>query len=212
LGVDETWQVRANMDASGHHILTSEKLPALHAAVVRACGDAQSVIRDPRACTFDPASIACRARPGPARCLTPAQVTMVRREYRGPTTATGQSLYDGGEPYGSELGWDGWLVQPASDPAAPLDTAAGGLATNYLKYAAYWFNPPNSFTVWNFRFTIAAARALEPLGGVYDATDPDLRAFRAHGGKLIIHHGWADMAIPPRTSLDYSPSQGREES
>jgi len=202
-GVDETWQVRANMDRSGHQILTSEKLPALHAAVVRACGDAHGVIRDPRACTFDPASIECPPSADTPQCLTPAQVTMVRREYRGPTTATGQSLYDGGEPYGSELGWDGWLVQPASDPAAPLDTAAGGLATNYLKYAAYWINPPNFFTVRDFRFTLASARALERLGGVYDATNPNLRPFRAHGGKLIIYHGWADMGIPPQTSLDY---------
>jgi hypothetical protein len=202
-GVDETWQVRANMDRRGHQILTSEKLPALHAAVVRACGDAHGVIRDPRACAFDPAAIECPPSTDTAQCLTPAQVTMVRREYRGPTTATGQSLYDGGEPYGSELGWDGWLVQPASDPAAPLDTAAGGLATNYLKYAAYWVNPPNSFTVRDFRFTVASARALERLGGVYDATNPDLRRFRAHGGKLIIYQGWSDMGIPPQTSLDY---------
>jgi hypothetical protein len=202
-GVDETWQARANMDASGHQILTSEKLPALHAAVVHACGDAHGVIVDPRACTFDPVSIECAKGTDTPRCLTPAQVTMARREYRGPTTAGGKSLYDGGEPYGSELGWDGWLVQPASDHAAPLDAAAGGLSTNYLKYAAYWRNPPNSFTIRDFPFTLAAARSLEPLGGIYDATDPDLRAFAAHGGKLIIYQGWADMGIPPQTSLDY---------
>jgi hypothetical protein len=30
-----------------------------------------------------------------------------------------------------------------------------------------------------------------------DATNPDLRAFKAHGGKLILYQGWADEAVFP---------------
>jgi feruloyl esterase len=44
---------------------------------------------------------------------------------------------------------------------------------------------------------------LEQLGGNYNATDPNLEAFRAHGGKIIIYHSWADQAIPPFATLDY---------
>ncbi|MGH3267885.1 MAG: tannase/feruloyl esterase family alpha/beta hydrolase [Trebonia sp.] len=44
---------------------------------------------------------------------------------------------------------------------------------------------------------------LEQFGGVYNATDPDLSAFRAHGGKLIMYQGWADQAIPPFSTIDY---------
>jgi hypothetical protein len=36
-----------------------------------------------------------------------------------------------------------------------------------------------------------------------DASDPDLSAFQAHGGKLIQYHGWNDPAIPPGYSLEY---------
>ena len=36
-----------------------------------------------------------------------------------------------------------------------------------------------------------------------DAMNTDLRAFRAHGGKLIIWPGWADQAIPPFGTVDY---------
>jgi hypothetical protein len=202
-GVAETWQARANMDAAGHQILNAEKLPELHAAVLRACADSHGIIRDPRRCTFDPARIQCAPGTDAATCLTPAQVGVVRREYTGAVDARGRNLYDGGEPYGSELSWNGWLAMPASDPAAPLDTASAQLAINYLKYAAYWLNPPDSYTLRDFPFTLASARALEPLGRVYNATDPDLSAFRAHGGKMILYHGWADQAIPPQTSLDY---------
>jgi hypothetical protein len=36
--------ISANTDAQGHEILSSEKLPAPHAAVVKACGNSQGVI------------------------------------------------------------------------------------------------------------------------------------------------------------------------
>ena len=45
-GMFQTWLGRVNIDANGHQILTAEKLPALHAAVLRACADATR--RDPR--------------------------------------------------------------------------------------------------------------------------------------------------------------------
>ncbi len=38
------------------------------------------------------------------------------------------------------------------------------------------------------------------------ATSPDLSAFKAHGGKLIQYHGWADALIPPENSINYYES------
>ena len=46
-------------------------------------------------------------------------------------------------------------------------------------------------------------KRLQELGGIYNATDPDLEAFRANGGKIIIYHSWADQAIPPFATIDY---------
>jgi hypothetical protein len=60
------------MDANGRQILDSSKLRALHAAVMAACADSSGVIRDPRACTFDPASIRCAAGVERPDCLTAA--------------------------------------------------------------------------------------------------------------------------------------------
>jgi len=209
LGLFEPWLARVNMDAAGHQILSAEKLPALHAAVMKACADAHGVIRDPRACTFDPASIQCPSGVDTASCLTAAQVQVVRKEYRGPTDPQGRNLYDGGEPYGSELAWKFWLLNPASDQRAPADTYAAVIGLNYLKYLAFWNNPPESYSLRDVQFTDAMDQRLEILGGIYNATDPDLRAFRAHGGKLLIYHGWADQAIPPFSTLDYYAAVGR---
>jgi feruloyl esterase len=41
---------------------------------------------------------------------------------------------------------------------------------------------------------------------VLNSTNPDLRSFRANGGKLIQYHGWGDAAISPISSIDYYES------
>ncbi len=201
-GLAQAWMVRANLDAEGRQVLTSEKLPALHAAVLRECADPRGVIPDPRTCTFDPASIQCPETGDRPDCLTAAQVDVVRALYRGATDADGRNLFDGGQPYGSELAWNTWLVQPATDPDAPAGTFAAQLALGYWENLAFW-EPPEDFTLADVSFDAATHERLQELGGLYDATDPDLREFRDSGGKLIIYHGWADEAISPFATLDY---------
>jgi len=49
----------------------------------------------------------------------------------------------------------------------------------------------------------ASGRSWPPTGDVFDATDPDLTAFRDAGGKLIIWHGLADPAISPVGTIAY---------
>jgi feruloyl esterase len=209
LSLYQAWLVRANMDAQGGQILDASKLPALHAAVMRECADAHGVIRDPRACTFDPASIQCPAGSDRPDCLTPAQVGAARRLYRGPT-ADGVQLFNGGEPFGSEVSWQGWMIGPAGDAAWPNDVISASIALDYFRYMAYWRNPPASFSLRDIRFTLDTYRGLQPLGRIYNANDPDLEAFRARGGKLILYHGWADQAISPWSSLDYYRAVARE--
>ena len=43
----------------------------------------------------------------------------------------------------------------------------------------------------------------QKLAPILNATDPDLSKFVAHGGKLILYHGWADQVIQPHTTVDY---------
>jgi feruloyl esterase len=42
-----------------------------------------------------------------------------------------------------------------------------------------------------------------------NAIDPDLAAFKARGGKLVMYHGWNDQLIQPGNSIDYYTSVGR---
>lgn len=203
-GLLNPWLVRSNTAADGHQIVPAEVIPALHTAVIRACADSRGIIDDPRRCGFNPASIACRRDEPADSCLTREQVKAVRAFYRGPVDGHGRSLYNGGEPYGSELGWIGEFVERASDRAAPADGPTAKLALSYLKDMAFEPNPPASLSLADVKFTAREFRALGVLGNaLYNANDPDLHAFAALGGKLIMYHGWADQAIPPWSTLDY---------
>jgi feruloyl esterase len=202
-GEVQAWNVLANMDASGHAILTAEKLSALHAAVEAKCGNAQGYIADPRACDFNPASIQCPAGPDNSKCLTPAQVAVVVKLYQGPRDPQGQNLYPGGEPYGSELAWTPWFIDPAADTAWPGDTIDYGAATGMLEDLAFRKNPPASFKLTGWNFSLKNYQELTALNGLNDSTDPNLSAFAKAGGKIVIWQGFADSAINPFGTINY---------
>ncbi|MBO2446796.1 tannase/feruloyl esterase family alpha/beta hydrolase [Actinomadura barringtoniae] len=198
-GVYFTWMVRSNLDGKGGPILTQDKLSPLHQAVLKACdardGLKDGMIDDPAACTFDPASVACPPGTDRPTCLTPAQVTVVRKLYAGPTDAKGRRLYPGGEPYGSEEGWAGASVPVNGATVSPL-------ADSFLKYLGYPIGKPAS-SVADFTFTVAELNRLTAETSRGNALGLDLRRFRQAGGKLIMWHGAADQSIPPASTLDY---------
>jgi feruloyl esterase len=46
----------------------------------------------------------------------------------------------------------------------------------------------------------------EKVGAIINAVTPDLSAFKAHGGKLLLYHGWDDTAISPGNTINYYQS------
>ncbi len=201
----QAWNAQANTAPDGSPILTLADLAPLHQAVVTAC-DAKDATRDglisdPLACHFDPTSLACAGRVSTASafCLTPAQLTTVRKLYEGPRDRHGQLLYPGWQLPGSELNWAAWLV-PVSPGAPTIDET---IATETLRYMV---NPgiDGDATFQDVSFTPAEFNRLTRSNdGMYDAIDPDLSAFRAAGGKLILWAGWADPAISPVGTVAY---------
>ena len=193
------WDALSNTDRHGNVILTSDKLPALHGAVMKRCANAAGYISDPRDCTFDPSSIQCPARTDTVNCLTSRQVTVTRALYRGPHDSHNHEFFAGGLPYGSELAWDGWSTNKGG-PSSTLYTYL--FAQNYLRYMAFEDSKPN-FKLTSWKFDTGHYTKLEKFAGVYDATSPDLAAFKKAGGKLLMWAGWADQAIPPFNAVDY---------
>jgi feruloyl esterase len=51
---------------------------------------------------------------------------------------------------------------------------------------------------------------IDKATGFVDAVDPDLRAFEAAGGKLLLYAGWNDNTITPENTVYYYESVLRE--
>lgn len=181
--------------------ISPAKLPAIHAAVLAACGAQDGlpdgIVNDPRRCRFNPSVLLCRGRDND-RCLTRLQVTALRAIYAGMREPNGRQIYPGYEP-GGEMGtgdgWAAWLLGSTSRPSL-----ASIFGTRYFSDMVY-SNPNWSPAHFNARQALRDAQ-LE-TGKSLDATDPDLRPFSRHGGKLILYQGWSDAAIPPVSTIDY---------
>ena len=63
--------------------------------------------------------------------------------------------------------------------------------------------PASAVDFANFDFHRAVDTVDDQLAAVLNANSTDLGAFRGHGGKLIMYHGWADPLIPSPSSINY---------
>lgn len=182
--------------------IPAAKLPAIQKAAVAACdkhdGVNDGVIEDPRQCRFDPNVLLCAAGADSNDCLTKPQIEALAKIYAGPKNSrTGKPIYPGFPP-GTEAitgGWAPWLI--GNPPERSLQFAFGN---SYYGQAV--FENPN----WNFRsfeFDADVDYGDRKAGIHLNSANPDLRSFRANGGRLIQYHGWGDAAIPAYGSIDY---------
>ena len=197
------WNATKNTDENGKPILTADKLPILHKAILEACdasdGLKDGLISDPLSCHFDPAVVECKAGQSDANCLTHAQVETARAIYQGAHSAKGDKLVLSGPLPGSELAWAGVYVPPPGNDR----TMSATISTGTLKYLAYENNPSPSYTLNDLQYTAESFSAATKLHALYDATDPDLSPFERAGGKLILWHGLADPHISPLNTIAY---------
>lgn len=197
------WGVRSNSGYDGTAILTAKKMPVLIAAVIKACGDPQGLIVDPRACKVDLSTITCKPNADEDFCLTAAQAGVVRKLWSGPVDAAGNHLSAGDMPVGSEAAWAGTMVPKEAGQKMTLENLGDyQWSYDFPNYMAQ-FGQPSGVTNQNIAFDRESFERLNALSALYDPTNPDLAAFEKHGGKLIIWQGWADFGVSPYISLNY---------
>lgn len=178
-------------------------LQRVHAHAVAQCdmddGIKDGIIGNPTHCRADPADLQCR--PGQASaCLSAVQVAAVGQVYAGPTTSSGERIYTGGPLRGSELNWI------RSDGATAYVDAAGNIAPwsrEYFAHAGFMPAPGAGWQVADFDFDrdYKRLRLAESLFGAAD--NPDLRRFKAAGGKMIMYQGLQDESDIPADAIDY---------
>ena len=172
------------------------KYPVLHQAALAACdlrdGVKDGLIEDPTRCKFDPKVLLCKHGDGPS-CLTAPQVDAAKKIYSAATNPrTGQVLFPTLAP-GSELNWGIQAAGP--DPSANI--------FDHFKYVVFK-NPAWDWKSFDFDKGIALAE--QPENAAMNATDPNLKPFFAHNGKLLIYHGWADSNVSPLNTIKYYKS------
>jgi len=195
------WVGRANTGPDGKNLLTLADTKRIGKAVYEACdhldGLKDGLIGDPRACRFDPSTLACAGGKS-ADCLSAQQVDALKALYQGPKDSGGRQLYPG-LPLGSEPYWGYWHTGQTSDASDDLFPRFG---EGFLRYLSFEEDPGERYTVADLDFDRDPPR-LAAMGKVYNATDPDLDAFRRRGGKLLMWHSWADAGPSPMKSIAY---------
>src|ERR1700754_343214 len=181
--------------------LPASKLAVIQKASLAACdaldGVRDGIVDDPRRCRFDPAAIQCKAGDN-ADCLTAQQVATARALYAGPVDpVTGARIHPGLEPGMEDDGgsWRLWVLGGEQRKFGLSNFAD-------LVYQGRGWDPSGSDI---HRDLVAAQEREAPY---LDAFNPDLRAFRAQGGKLLLFHGWGDAAVPPRGTIEYVQDVG----
>lgn len=210
--------------------LTAGQLTLVSAAATRACdlvnGQHLNYIPDPSQCAYDPtkdASVICTANGGAnttASCVSPLQAEAVNKIWYGETedgtapdpavdndfslTISGNHLW-----YGLNRGAIlNFLAGPTPFPISS-DIAALELQNPAIATPSFINTSGNGANGW-------AALSYAQLGNAYEqglvlqapfaninTDDPDLSAFNASGGKMLLYHGFADFLIPTQGSINY---------
>jgi feruloyl esterase len=209
--------LRDGLALTGGGWIKPAQVKLVHEAVLAACdaadGAADRIVSDPVGCRtrFDVAKLRCTGAPAD-NCLTDAQIRAVQtlhsRVDLGVELANGLRSYPGRGPSGEGIpahgptgGWQAWWT--GSEPPAFPPVPANGIGWFYGAGAIQYFyaRSPN-VDLRSYRAADHAQRVRE-VSELMDSTKPDLSAFRAHGGKLILLENLGDYAQSPYAGIEY---------
>jgi feruloyl esterase len=216
--------IRIGTVQSGGGWLAPKQVKLVNDAVLAACdqldGLADGIVSNVDACrrAFDSAKLACgtgRDLGKDAACLSEAQLTAVSTLHSplelNVDLANGVRSYPGfgfgGEgaagtgPVGGLISWQTGTAPPSLPPGPASSRAwlyGSGMVQYFIARDAKY--DPTGFDPARF------ADRLRALSALMDSTNPDLSAFAARGGKLIISEHMADYAQSPYAGIDYYKS------
>jgi hypothetical protein len=198
------WNSQALLKDPASYI-PSSKRELIEKAALRACGSqdgyADPFVQHPLSCHFNPAQLLCTGSDEES-CLTAPQLSALQKIYAGASSPrTGRKLspgYESGaeaEPGPPGVSYSSYIYGQA--PPTTLD-----LLFSSSFYGDFVFQRAE-YSSLTLNFDEDVDRADREVGDVMNATNPDLKAFKAHGGKILHYHGWSDGSPPPRSSVDY---------
>jgi hypothetical protein len=192
----------------------------VHNAVLQACdaddGLSDGIISHVKACAskFDYNTLLCKADPSDT-CLTAKQVAAIRT-LNAPVQMSfalpnGVRTYPGRGPsgednlaYGPTGGWLAWYTGKSAPTLPPKPD--NGIAWLYGGGAiSYFYAGDANYDITKYKPEDHQTR-LQKVAALMDSTNPDLSAFNAAGGKLILLDHMADYAKSPYATIAYFES------
>lgn len=184
------------LDGDGY--IPPSKLPAINAAVLAACdakdGVTDGLLNDPRLCQFDPAVLICKGADSDT-CLNETQARALKTIYAGAKDGRGRFYFPGFSVGSEDAGWASWITGQAPRRS-----------TGYFFGSQFFTNMVYGKSDWDYRtfnFEEGSKLAETRTGAALNSIDPNLKPFKARGGKLIMYHGWNDPAIPALNTINY---------
>lgn len=173
----------------------ASKLDLVNAAILKKCdaldGVRDAVLENPRDCRFDPAELQCKGGDA-ATCLTADEVAAYRKVHAGPRLHEEEQVISGPSIGAEDVpdNWNAWIT-------GPTNALAG------QEFYGWIVHDDPTWKVQGFQLDRDYPVARTRTDPIIDIESPDLRAFAARGGKLIIYQGWGDPAITPEDTLGY---------
>ncbi|MET0984165.1 MAG: tannase/feruloyl esterase family alpha/beta hydrolase [Steroidobacteraceae bacterium] len=168
-------------------------------AVVAKCdtgdGIKDGIIHNMKACTFDPNTLLCSAGKTES-CLSQDKLTMVKAMVAPTVDSKGNVLYPG-VPWDAGIGDPTWRMFRLT--GMPGQTVLQGSRGAFVLFMTPPAPDENPFTTDIDRWQTRAAE----MARMTHPVDPDLSAFRKHGGKILFHHGYSDQIMSANDMIDY---------
>ena len=168
--------------------ISEAKAKLVNDAVMKQCDTlGEGFLNNPRQCSFDFNTLACGVGDAGDSCLLPGELKTVQTFYGGLQNSKGELIFSGqalGNP----------IPAMASSPEGP-----GAFALDSIRILGF----QNADYDWRQFDLDRDMPLIDARAGFVDAVDPDLRAFKAHGGKLLLYAGWRDTGITPENTVLY---------
>jgi hypothetical protein len=170
-------------------------------------GVEDGIISDPSNCVFDPSAViglnaTCNGVP---KTVTSEEAEVVRQILKGPVNTAGERMWYGlsvGTPFSGSANTD---VKNGKTVGIPFPTAEAWIRYFLMKDPSY--NPSGASFADMEKFML---QSNAEYGDIYEATNPNLSAFRQAGGKLLTWHGVADEVIPYEGTIHYRREMERK--
>ncbi|HEY0932314.1 MAG TPA: tannase/feruloyl esterase family alpha/beta hydrolase [Trebonia sp.] len=183
-----------------HDALPTCKENAFTESAVKACdardGVTDGIISDPADCRWNADHLI--GFKTPCGTITATDAAVMNKIWQGPETTSGRPLWHG-------------LERGASLDYVAVTATTHGVTTPQpfsipLSWLGTWLqkNPDwNWKTLTYAQFDQLFAQSVREFSTTLATDNPDLTAFHAHGGKILIWHGLADGLIPPHGTIQY---------